>query len=318
MGFFSGQLASVGADSPLDEGCRVLYHRTQLFVPPLQQSRQRIGISIIQFGVRSFISGINLFSSGERSIVDRRVGYHNPASETWIEIPNTFHVKALGVAFCSEGLVGINFIYAGSDSSGWVGDSNGPGTVYGTLSISERSNRHCLLVGLDRYKIVSLSLGEVTNHLEIPKSPSQHVMDSSRVQSHLWTPHPPRHEDLSISILLSSQSSGIFEPLTNIDFGGPRGLLLASLARLTFHMVSDPHLFIGIDISYSDGRSILFGSSGGCGISFFVDGSKGERINRIGILPNIRRSHPERSLGGLQVIATRSICIYACTMLTFG
>ncbi|KGO47924.1 hypothetical protein PEXP_037990 [Penicillium expansum] len=208
-GFFSGQLASVGTDSPLGKGCRVIYHRTQSLVPPSQQYRQRI----------------------------------------------------------------------------------------------EKSNRYCLLVGLDRYKIVSLGLGEVTNHLEDPKSPSQDLMDSSRVQSHLWTPHPPRHEDLRISILLPSQSSGAFEPLTNIDFGGPRGLLLAS-SRLTFHMASDPHLFIGIEISYSDGRSILFGSSGGCGISFFIDGSNGERINRIGMLPNIRRSHPEPSLGGLQVFPT--------------
>lgn len=109
-GFFSGQLASVGTDSPLGKGCRVIYHRTQSLVPPSQQYRQRIGISTIQFAARSFISGINLSSSRECSIIDRRVGYHNPAFETWIEIPNTFRVEALSVAFCSEGLIGLNFI----------------------------------------------------------------------------------------------------------------------------------------------------------------------------------------------------------------
>ncbi|KGO74307.1 hypothetical protein PITC_019770 [Penicillium italicum] len=298
--FFSGQLASVGADSPLDEGCRVLYHRTQSFVVPLQPYRQRIGISIIQFGAQSFISGINLFPCRERNVVGLRVGYQNSASERWIEIPKNSHVEALGVAFCSQGLTGIKFIYTGSNSSGWLGDSNGPGIANGTLSIPEGSNWHCLLVGLDRYKIVSLGLGKETDHLETLMSPFRHVTDSSRVQSHLWTPHAPRQEELRISILLPFRSPRAFEPLTNIDFGGPRGLLLASLARLTFYMTSYPYLFIGIEISYSDGRSVLHGSSGGCGLSFFVDGSNGERINRIGVL-GIRESQPEMSLDGLQV-----------------
>lgn len=68
-------------------------------------------------------------------------------------------------------------------------------------------------------------------------------------------------------------------------------------------MASEPYLFIGIEVSYYDGRSVLFSSSGGCGLSFFVDGSKGERINRIGV-PSIPGSHPEVILGGLQVIHT--------------
>ncbi|KXG47395.1 uncharacterized protein PGRI_012650 [Penicillium griseofulvum] len=179
--FFSGYLTSVSADSPLDgplgEACRVIYYRTQSFVPPLPQYRRRIGISTIQFGARRFISGINLFPSGECSVVNHQVGYHNPASETWIEIPDNFHVKALGVAFCSQGLTGIKFIYTGSNSSRWVGNSNGPGIAHGTLSIPEKSNRHCLLVGLDKYKIVSLGLGKAINDLEIPQSPSEHVVD---------------------------------------------------------------------------------------------------------------------------------------------
>lgn len=221
--FFSGQLASGGTDSPLHEGCRVLYHRMQDFVPPLQQYQQRIGITTIQFGTRRFISGINLFPSGECNAVGHRVGYQIPASEKWIEIPDTLHVKAFGVAFCSQGLTAIKFIYSASNSSGWVGNSNGPGIANGTLGIPDGSNWRCLLVGLDRCKIVSLGLGEATNHREAPKSPSQYVMDSSRVQSNLWTPHPPTHEELRFGILLPFRSSRPFETLTNIDFGGPRG-----------------------------------------------------------------------------------------------
>lgn len=125
------------------------------------------------------------------------------------------------------------------------------------------------------------------------------------MQPNLWTPHSPTHEKLRIGILLPFRSSWPFEVLTSLDFGGPRGLLLTSLTRLTFYMASEPYLFISIEVSYYDGRSVLFGSSGGCGLSFFffVDGSKGERINRIGV-PSIPGSHPEVILGGLQVIHT--------------
>ncbi|KAG2416352.1 hypothetical protein HFD88_007567 [Aspergillus terreus] len=106
----------------------------------------------------------------------------------------------------------------------------------GTLDISEKSNAPYLVAGLDRFKIVSLGLGELVDHPGASlKTPSQ---DWSRVQSHLWTPHPPRHEELTISPLLPAQSPRAFEPLTNIDFGGPRGLLLGSLSRLALHMVS--------------------------------------------------------------------------------
>lgn len=174
------------------------------------------------------------------------------------------------MAFCSEGLTGIKFIFTNSDSSGWVGDSNGPGIAQGILSIPERLDWYCLLAGLDCFKIVSLGLGKLTGHAGASvKFPSQGVMDSSCVQSHLWTPHPPRHEDLIISTLLPSQPSRAFEPRINIDFGGSRGLLLGSLTRLAFHMASSPYPLIGIEIFYSDGKSVLFGSNSGCEISFF-------------------------------------------------
>lgn len=306
-GSFSGQLASIGADSPLDEGCRVLYHRTQPFMPSHQHHRQQIGVSTVQIGARSFISGINLFLSGECNVVDRLVGYHTPAFEKWIKVPSSSNVEALCVAFCSEGLTGIKLIFTDSDSSGWVGDKNGPGIAQGILSIPERSNWYCLLAGLDCYKIISLGFGKLTGHAGASvKFPSQCVMDSSCVQSHLWTPHPPRHEDLIFSTLLPSQPSRAFEPRINIDFGGSRGLLLGSLTRLAFHMASSPYPLVGIEIFYSDGKSVLFGSNSGCEISLFVNGSNGERINQVGILQDSRKHHSAIGLGGLQVFSTYS------------
>lgn len=78
---------------------------------------------------------------GQCSTVGRSLGYHNPASETWVKVPYTSHVKALGVAFCSQGLWGLNFITTDSNPSGWIGVSNGPGIAYGTLSFPEKSDR---------------------------------------------------------------------------------------------------------------------------------------------------------------------------------
>lgn len=75
-GSFSGQIASIGADIPLNEGCRVLYHRTQPFMSSFQHSQQQMGISTVQIGVQSFISEINLFQCP--------IGYRIPASEKWI------------------------------------------------------------------------------------------------------------------------------------------------------------------------------------------------------------------------------------------
>jgi hypothetical protein len=126
---------------------RTMLYRTH---PHVSWHQKRVGISIIQIGARSFISGIILCSVGNYN-PGCLVGYRNPVSRVdWIEIVSSSHVRALGVAFCS-GLTGINFLYTSSDSSGWVGNSKGPGIARGPLSIPKRIDGSCLLVGLDRF-----------------------------------------------------------------------------------------------------------------------------------------------------------------------
>lgn len=138
------------------------------------------------------------------------------------------------------------------------------------------------------------------------KFPSQGVMDSSCVQSHLWTPHPPRHEDLIIRTLLPSQPSRAFEPRINIDFGGSRGLLLGSLTRLAFHIASSPYPLIGIEIFYSDGKSTFRLQQRLRNLFFGQLGLNGERINQVGILQDSQRHHSAIGLGDLQVFSTYS------------
>lgn len=300
-GSFSGQLACSDAGTPLNEGCRAIYHRIQSFKPSGQQHRQRIGISIIQIGKRSFVSGLNLFAPGEGNLVGSLIGYRIPASEKWIEVPSTSHIEALSVAFCSEGLTGIKFLFANSASSGWVGDSNGPGIAQGTRGVPKQANQPFVLADFDRFKIVSLGFGDQVGYSGLSECHRQTEVGAFRVQSHLWTPHPPTHEDLRISTLLPSQSPRAFAPLVNMDFGGAKGQLLGSLTRLTLHMGKTPRPLVGIEIFYSSGGSTLFGSNAGCAISLFINGSKGQRINGIGIIQEVRSNDPEIGLGGIQV-----------------
>lgn len=146
---------------------------------------------------------------------------------------------------------------------------------------------------------MSLGIGKLTDlpgtSLELA---SQIVAQPSFVHSHLWTPYVPKHKNLVFSTLPPDFLPRTFEPLTNIDFGGPRGLLLPFLTPLTFHMAPSRHMLIGIEIFYSDGRCVLFGSNSGCEISMFVNGSKGERVNRVGIMKCFDRTDCAR---GFQV-----------------
>ncbi|KAE8137955.1 hypothetical protein BDV38DRAFT_292569 [Aspergillus pseudotamarii] len=302
-GSFSGQLACTGSGNIMGEGCRELYHRARSFMAPRRQHPRRIGISTIKIGTRGFISGINIYSSGGCNVVGRLVGYHNPVSEKWIEIPSTSDVKAICVALSSEGLKAIKFKFGNSYASDWVGESNGPGIAYGTLTIPDGTYCCFLVIGLDHFKIVSIGLGKLTDRSGASEEFPQGVMGSCCLPSHLclWTPHPPQHEDSEISPLLPSQPARPFEPLTNIDFGGPRGLLLASLTKLVFHMASGPYPLMGIEVFYCDGRSVLFGSNRGCGISFLIAGSQGERIIAFNVLEDNRRYHPASGLGGVEV-----------------
>lgn len=144
--FFSGQLASTDAEEPLGEGCRVLDHRLLLFRSHDQHDPRRITVSTLRVGARSFISAIGI--SGDCSEdVDRTIGFRN-ASTKCVEVPWSSRVKTIHVAFCSQGLTGIQFIFTNSDPFIWFGCNHGPGIARATLSIPEATNP-CLVAGFD-------------------------------------------------------------------------------------------------------------------------------------------------------------------------
>ncbi|KAI2918310.1 hypothetical protein CBS147371_4222 [Aspergillus niger] len=280
LGYFSGQLAYNDEDCPLQEGCRVLYRKAQPFMFPQEKHRRRISISTVKIGARRFISGIKLFPSDEDNCVGRLIGYRDPGTETCIDVPKNLFIKAFRVAFCAEGLMGIQLQYGNSASSCWLGDSHGPGMAQGTLQIPKRPSQYHLLADLDRFKIVSLGLTESTDAHQgsLHRSPSD-VKDSLRAHSQLWAPHAPMYEGLFVSLLLPPEPPRAFEPLSNMDFGGPGGM--------GYH--------------YADGKSVFFGSTGGCAISIPINGPDGERISGVSIVEDNRDLVQSEGLGGLQV-----------------
>ncbi|OJI85315.1 hypothetical protein ASPTUDRAFT_65238 [Aspergillus tubingensis CBS 134.48] len=292
VNYFSGQLAYIDEDCPLQEGCRVLYRKAQPFMVPQEEHEKRIGISTVKIGARRFISGINILPLDEGNCVGRLIGYRNPATETCIDVPTKLFIEAFRVAFCSEGLVGIQLQYDNSASSCWIGGSNGPGIAQGTLQIPTRANEYHLLADIDRFKIVSLGLAEwIDDHQSSLHRAHSNVKVSFHAPSQLWIPHAPIHEGLVVSLLLPPEPPRAFEPLSNIDFGGPGD----------FHMTSYPHPLIGIGYHYADGKSVFFGSTGGCAISIPINGPSGERISGISIVEDNRDLFLSEGLGGLQV-----------------
>ncbi|KAJ5627220.1 hypothetical protein N7528_004647 [Penicillium herquei] len=221
---------------------------------------------------------MTLFGPAESWAADFSIGYHIPGSVKWIEMPDNSCLREIHVAFCSEGLAGIRFVFADSTSSNWIGDTEGPGMAFGTLTVHEGPDPQYLLAGLDYFKIVSLGLSKVN------EAPSYDLIDSPSSQSLLWAPCAPNKKSVEISTLLPlSNASRTFEPLMNIDFDGPEDLVVGRVRRITCYMTTGHCPLVGIEIFHSDGRSVLCGMRNGCELSFFLDGANGECIDKVDI-----------------------------------
>ncbi|KAL4801251.1 hypothetical protein BDV18DRAFT_167591 [Aspergillus unguis] len=108
-------LASTDTASPLVEGARVLHYRSQpLNVLRLddKNSAAQIGISTVRVGTRSFVSGLNMCPTLQGTTCDENViGYRVPFNEQWINILRSDNLTAMNVAFCAEGLRGVQLVF---------------------------------------------------------------------------------------------------------------------------------------------------------------------------------------------------------------
>lgn len=105
-----------------------------------------------------------------------------------------------------------------------------------------------------------------------------HLNEQVTVENTLWTPSIPWH-NTSIQVFPTPSTSGKYQPLLNVDFGGPDGSQLSSLTRIVAHMGRLPYLIAGFEIFYSQFESKLYGNRALVERSFIVDGVNGERID---------------------------------------
>ncbi|KAL4939099.1 hypothetical protein BDV06DRAFT_225331 [Aspergillus oleicola] len=169
--------------------------------------------------------------------------------------------RRVKVAFRSDGLTGIKFCFDNGSSSSWLGDAIGQGICHGLLKVPEHYGQYALVAGFDRFKILTLGFGGLTGSLRSPNS----RLARDRLQS----------------------------PMTNIDFGGPDGQLLAYLERIVIYLHgkhdinesrSDSSPLQGLEVCYAGGSRRFWGKAKGCGLSFLINGAAGERINKVEIL----------------------------------
>ncbi|KAL4962081.1 F-box protein [Aspergillus stella-maris] len=288
---------------PLVEGARVLHYRSQpLNVLRLddKHSAAKIGISTVRVGTRSFVSGLNMFPTSQGMTCDGNVlGYRVPFNEQWIDIPRSDNLTAINVAFCAEGLRGVQLVF-GQVLSDWTGENTGSDIAQGTLSLPrETLGVRSLILGLDRAKVVFIGLGEHVNDRE-PPTVLSHLRTPEQPAPCLWKPQAPQYEGSTTSPLLPTQPSHGFEPLLNIDFGGQRASKLESFTSLTVYFVAPPYPIVGIEIRHNNGQSLAFGTSASCGLTFFISGISGERITGLKLLEHERRSYPTPGVSGLQ------------------
>ncbi|PLB53887.1 hypothetical protein P170DRAFT_460202 [Aspergillus steynii IBT 23096] len=306
MQSFSGQISPKKERGPLENGCDMLELRAVHFAPCGHQEGLQITISGLRLGTRVVLSGLSFDCRENMQVDESRLGICDTPMQWTIDVPSKSSIKSIKVAFCSLGLVGVKFIYRNGRSSTWVGQSQGDGVAYGTLNIPPDARECFLLAGLDDIKIVKLGMatsmetvgsGPLMNHLLSMKD--RHDIS---IDSRLWTPDIPEHEDVKVTRLVPGSREGTFEPLVNIDFGGANGLLLESLSRVVMHMLSDIHPITRMEFHYIDGTVKAFGAGPfAAELSFCVDGPGRERITKVGILQN----PVKLTFAGIQLVTNR-------------
>ncbi|KAK2768311.1 hypothetical protein FQN54_000164 [Arachnomyces sp. PD_36] len=282
---FSGLVAPEGYQNQITEGCRLSGSVATCFRPEIPDGHV-VKISTVTLGGRYYVSGFGCVSLHKPQQIDSRVGFFQPEGEEVIQIPCHLQIEYIEVAFCASGLTGIRFLCSENHKSRWVGQNQGPGIAYGVLQLGHNANSYNLVVGLDGYKIVSLS--SMKTHDSILNARNEHCGEEKHeegtyIQSRLWSSGPPHHSDITLSALVPQIPSGPFEPLISIDFGGPGGALLGSLTGITAHMISSKTPVVGMTFIYGD-KSITFGRLGAVALTVLIDGPGGERILGVGAI----------------------------------
>ncbi|OJJ07411.1 hypothetical protein ASPVEDRAFT_142746 [Aspergillus versicolor CBS 583.65] len=264
----------------ISHGCRVVDHVTCSLPNPHQYTQGRIAVSTFHIGLMTFIAGIGVFpfaTSDDESCI---IGFHNSGTTKWFDMPTASSIERIHVAFAEEGLTGVMFAFTDDTQSTWTGVSEGSRIAQGFFDVAGRPQGRYLMAGVDLYRIVSLgvySRKDPTVQAETTPETASHL------QNQLWIPRPPTYDGLQLTPLYPEMEPPPFEPLLNVDFGGPGGAHLSELTGLVCYMGYDPHPLLGMQAIYADGRTVLFGSTHACEVYFTIAGPDGERVTEVSI-----------------------------------
>ncbi|KAJ0425254.1 hypothetical protein BJY00DRAFT_204588 [Aspergillus carlsbadensis] len=274
----SGQIFE-GCDGLLRSGSWRLHDRA--IVLPLDDCTiQRIRVSTVLFNSQRFISGLQfrLVDTSTQVVTDLSLGYISPDTSHPIEIPLSTRISGLKLAICSRGVPALRILSEGAENCGsgaqWVGNigSANPDIAVGKLSFwSGEARKIRLVAALDAFKIIALGVAE-------PNSTDLEIFNGYASQP-LWTPSYPR-ETVSLVPMPELESSG-FDPILNVDFGGPNGERLPRLTRIVARMLGRADPIVGLTFYFCDHTSDHFGRHGSMEVSSFIDGPGGERISSV-------------------------------------
>ncbi|KAL3448449.1 hypothetical protein BJX65DRAFT_317354 [Aspergillus insuetus] len=280
---------SEGCDDLLRSGSWRLHDRV-VMLPLDECTIRRIRVSTVLFNSQQFVSGLQfqLVNTSTRVVTDLSLGYISPNAGHFIDIPRSTRISGLELAVCSRGLAALRVVGEGADFCGsqtqWVGDigSANADMAVGTLRFSAGEERKIRLVAaLDAFKMIALGVAQTSSDLEILEG---------YISQPLWTPSYPRE---TVFLVPTRQPGfGGFDPVLNVDFGGPNEERLSRLTRIVAHMLSRVDPIVGLTFYFTDHSSTHFGRHGSMEVSSIIDGPGGERISSVVVERFSDKSNP--------------------------
>ncbi|KAF4626103.1 hypothetical protein G7Y89_g12060 [Cudoniella acicularis] len=243
-----------------------------------------LGISLISFSGRTYLSGLRIFNSNETLTEISSLGLVVRNAEILHYFEPGDQLLELEIATTSTGIVGLKFItnkYSRQVST-WHGDIGcGMPEVCFSRLVPEYKKQICgFIVGFDACKMVSFGIVESSfegkGSSEQAELPDLNTPSPSGTIS--WTPRIPYHLSCTAE---QTPFNRCYEVRFNIDFGNPDGKLLLSLTRITAVMDTDIDALVGLEFVYSEGTCALYGRRNGAEKTLFIDGAKGELINSV-------------------------------------
>ncbi|PLB44841.1 hypothetical protein P170DRAFT_512974 [Aspergillus steynii IBT 23096] len=298
--FSSGHIPGHGYEDTVGASDPCHYKAVQLEFPTGGGDGE-VEVSFIQVGDQEFISGMRFWHSGYPEGRVLKLGYYGHDKTRRLRIPYASHFNAVEFAFSVGGLVGLSFKLRNIGSTRWIDQGRGSNIARKVMRLPKVPKRCFLVAGLDRYKIVSLGLA-----LPADEGGQQTPSNNMTVEPKIWFPYEPSWGVLQASALKPPNSFNTFTPRLHVDFGGPGGVLLNCLTRLSLHIhlshrAFDPWQLAGISFHFLDGGVKTLGLSGGVEISMLIDGPGEERITAFEVSAYIQsRFYRYRRICGLK------------------